>query len=299
MANIKKKIQLLADVVIGNLLKVKVNYDLLVRKKIDLSAEVEPSTMVTLTSYGHRLRHSVHYTLYSLLKQKLRPAKIVLWIETGEFAQEPMPRSLQVLQQHGVEIREYAPAIRSYRKLIPTLREYPDFHHIIVDDDLYYSSNFVQTLFAEHEQHPQAVVALAVRQPVFSEDGTSLMPYKTWNHHVAVKKAFAYSPATLLPIGYGGVFYPKDTFDDEVLNQAAFQKLCPIADDLWFYVQTLRMKRDKVVPIHSGVRYYQIDLIRQFLTRDRLAQSNKTEGQNDIQLRQLLEHYQIDLATLK
>lgn len=91
MANIKRKIELLADIAVGNVLKWRINFDLYVRKSIDVSSEVEPTLMVSLTSYGHRLRHSVQYTLYSLLKQKVRPAKIVLWTDAGEFAEEPMP----------------------------------------------------------------------------------------------------------------------------------------------------------------------------------------------------------------
>jgi len=206
---------------------------------------------------------------------------------------------LQVLQKYGVEIREYAPKIRSYKKLIPSLKEYPDFHHIIVDDDLYYSSNFVQALFDGHLQHPDAIIALATTIPEFSEDGASLLPYRCWKHHVALNSTFEYRPMSLLELGYGGVFYPQDTFDEEVLNEAVFSQLCPIADDLWFYIQSIRMQRPKHALIRSGVKYSQIDLIRQFLSRDRLTQSNKAEGQNDIQLRQLLEHYQIDLIALK
>ncbi|MBO7581506.1 MAG: hypothetical protein J6T38_08335 [Bacteroidaceae bacterium] len=299
MANIKRKIELLSEIVAGNLLKCRINFDLHVRKRISLSSKVEPTVMVSLTSYGHRLRHSVQYTLYSMLKQDVRPAKIVLWTDAGEFTNEPMPQALQVLQKYGVEIREYAPKIRSYKKLIPSLKEYPDFHHIIVDDDLYYSSNFVQALFDGHLQHPDAIIALATTIPEFSEDGASLLPYRCWKHHVALNSTFEYRPMSLLQLGYGGVFYPQDTFDEEVLNEAVFSQLCPIADDLWFYIQSIRMQRPKHALIRSGVKYSQIDLIRQFLSRDRLTQSNKAEGQNDIQLRQLLEHYQIDLIALK
>ena len=123
MANLKRKIELLADIVVGNLLKCRINYDLYVRKRISISTQVEPTVMVSLTSYGHRLRHSVQYTLYSMLKQKVRPAKIVLWTDAGAFTNEPIPQALQVLQKYGVEIKEYPPKIRSFKKLIPSLKE--------------------------------------------------------------------------------------------------------------------------------------------------------------------------------
>lgn len=298
MNNFVRKLQLFCDAVTGNLLKLRVNYDFYVRKRISISSHVEPTLMVTLTSYGHRLRHSVQYTLYSILKQELRPAKIVLWVDSNAFADAPMPCGLQFMQQYGVEIKEYAPKIRSYKKLIPALLEYPDMHHVIVDDDLYYSSNFTKVLFDEHQRQPEAIISLATTKPEFSADGASLLPYRCWKHHVAPNSAFDYHPMSLLQLGYGGVFYPQDTFDEEVLNEAVFSRLCPIADDLWFYIQSIRMQRAKYAPIRSGVKYYQIDLIRQYLSRDRLTQSNKAEGQNDIQLRQLMEHYQLPLEVL-
>lgn len=295
MANIKRKLELVSEIVAGNLLKCRINFDLHVRKRISLSSKVEPTVMVSLTSYGHRLRHSVQYTLYSMLKQDVRPAKIVLWTDAGEFANEPMPQALRVLQKYGVEIREYAPKIRSYKKLIPSLKEYPEYHHIIVDDDLYYSSNFVQALFDGHLQHPDAIIALSVTIPAYTEDGRSLTPYKQWPQYVATDKELKYNPKTLMQLGYGGIFYPDDAFDEEVFNDELYTKLCPIADDIWFYIQSVRLGVPKYAPINSGVKYYQMDLIRQVLSKDRLHDQNFTEGQNNVQFDNLLEYYQLEI----
>lgn len=294
MAGFIKKIQLLSDAIIGNLLKLKVNYDLYIRKSLSISDEVEPTLMVTLTSYGHRLRHSVQYTLYSILKQKVRPGKIVLWIDADEFCSEEIPAGLRVLQGYGVEIREYVPKIRSYRKFIPALEQFPGYHYITVDDDLYYSSNLVQTLWEAHKKQPKAVIALAVTPPTFAEGGNTVIPYKKWKHFVAPNKEFVYNPKTLMPIGFGGVLYPYGLFDEEVLKESVFMKLCPMADDLWFYIQGVRRDVSKFVPVGSKVKYYQTDLIRQKLNRDRLNDANRIQGQNDVQLENLLEYYDLD-----
>lgn len=296
MAGIVRKVQLLCDTIVGNLLKLRVNYDLYVRKQVSMSSQVEPMLMVTLTSYGHRLRKSVQYTLYSLLKQTLRPAKIVLWVDVGEFASESLPMGLQVLQRYGVEIREYPPQIRSYKKLIPALEQFPEYHHIIVDDDLYYSSNFIQTLWEEHQKQTEAIVSLAVTIPVFAEDGKTIIPYKQWPQYVAPGQELIYNPKTLMQLGYGGILYPNGTFDDEVLKDFLYTKLCPMADDLWFYIQSVRLGIPKRVPIGSSVKYYQIDLIRQVLSKDRLHDTNYTQGQNNTQLDNLLVYYNLRIA---
>ena len=296
MGNIIKKIQLLGDTILGNLIKQRVNYDLHVRKRISVSPNVEPMLMVTLTSYGHRLRHSVQYTLYSILKQKIRPGKIVLWIDAGEFDSEKIPAGLQVLQKYGVEIREYPPKIRSYKKLIPALEQFPEYHHIIVDDDLYYSSNFISTLWEEHQKAPKTILSLAVTIPLFAEDGKTIIPYKQWRQYVAPCKQLEYHPKTLMQLGYGGIFYPQGTFDEEVFKASVFTKLCPMADDLWFYIQSVRLGVPKRVPIGSKVKYYQTDLIRQVVSKDRLHDTNYTQGQNNTQLDNLLEYYNLSLS---
>lgn len=293
MAGFIKKIQLLSDAIIGNLLKLKVNYDLYIRKSLSISDEVEPTLMVTLTSYGHRLRHSVQYTLYSILKQKVRPGKIVLWTDADEFCSEEIPAGLRVLQGYGVEIREYVPKIRSYKKLIPALEKFPEYNHVIVDDDLYYSSNFLSTLWGEHQKSPKTILSLAVTIPLFAEDGT-IIPYKQWPQYVAPYKQLEYNAKTLMQLGYGGILYPQGTFDKEVFKESVFTKLCPMADDLWFYIQSVRLGVPKRVPIGSKVKYYQTDLIRQKLNRDRLNDANRIQGQNDVQLENLLEYYDLD-----
>ncbi|UKK52973.1 hypothetical protein [Prevotella sp. E2-28] len=293
MANLKKKIQLLGDAILGNLVKIQVKYDLYVRHSIDISGEVEPSVMVTLTSYGHRLRHSVEYTLYSILKQSLRPERIIVWVYEGEYADNLLPKSRKLLEKYGVEFHKYPKDIRSYKKLIPTLEVFPDYHHIIVDDDIYYTSTLIKELYEHHLSHPKDIIAHAIAIPQFTGNGDTLLPYKQWPQYNNIQNNFQYNPHTVLPIGYGGIFYPKDAFDKEVENESVFLQLCPQADDLWFYVHSLRLGLKKTMVTNSDVRYIQTDLIRQVISKDRLHDTNFGEGQNNVQLDNLLNHYNL------
>lgn len=287
----KKKLELLMSAVIGNFFKIKVNYDLYVRGKVDVSSEVDSSLVVSLTSYAHRARHSVQYTLYSLLKQRVRPAHIVLWLDEKEFSKETLPPALKVLERNGVEVC-FHKNLRSYKKLIPTLKRFPDKNVVTVDDDIYYSSNLVSEMLSLHRQYPDAIVAEACAIPLLSAEG-KLQPYRLWPKHHVLPQNYVYDHRALFPVGYGGVLYPAGVFDEEVLNEEVFMRLCPIADDVWFYVTGIRLKRNKVMSLNSEVRYYQVDLLRQYLKKDRLTQSNRMEGQNDVQLRALLEHYHL------
>ena len=295
MANLIKKMQLLGDAILGNLVKIRVKYDLYVRHTIDMNGQVEPSVMVSLTSYGHRLRHSIEYTLYSILKQNIRPERIIVWVYEGEYSNEQLPKSRKVLEKYGVEFHSYPKDIRSYKKLIPTLRAFPEYHHIIVDDDIYYTSTLIKELYECHQQHPNDVIAHAMAIPQFSDDGNTLLPYKQWPQYTHINDNFPYNQNTILPIGYGGVFYPKEAFDKEVENEEMFLQLCPQADDLWFYAHGIRLGLRKVMVTNSKVRYIQTDLIRQVISKDRLHDTNFGEGQNNIQLEKLLNHYNLKI----
>ena len=291
MNKIIQRLYLLLYAVIGNLLKIRVNFDLYIRRRISVAPNVDASLVVSLTTYGCRAYHSVQYTLYSLLKQDVRPAHILLWLDEKEFNNDCLPKPLAILKDMGITIC-FCENIRSYKKLIPTLQLHPDKNIITVDDDLYYSSNLTKELLALHHQYPDAVIAEACAIPQHNSDG-KFKPYFQWPKYHLVGKDFPSPSMSIFPIGYGGVFYPAGTFDNEIFRQDIFTKLCPIADDIWFYIQGIRCHRPKVMDVQSKVRYYHVDLIRQAFRKDRLMQSNNTEGQNDIQLRQLMEHYQL------
>lgn len=292
MANIKRKIEILCDVALANIYKIRVKYDLKIRHRINVSKIIEPTVVVSLTSYGQRLRHSVEFSIYSLLKQKLRPAKIIVWCDEGDVTPDKLPKSYTLLQQYGVEFREYAPKIRSYKKLIPTLKEFPDYHHIIVDDDIYYSPELVKELYMVHQQEPDAIVAHAVTVPLFDETSKELLPYRQWAQYIGkVNAPQGYNRMTIVPLGYGGIFYPKNAFDKEVENEEVFRNLCPLADDLWFYVHGIRLGINKIKVANSNVRILPVDLLRQYISRDRLTATNRKKNENDTQLENLLNHY--------
>ena len=70
MKKILLYLDLLYMVLMGNLLKAKIRFQLFFHI-VRLSNEVEPHVVLSLTSYGDRVKNnSVSYTLFSLLMQK-------------------------------------------------------------------------------------------------------------------------------------------------------------------------------------------------------------------------------------
>lgn len=285
------KIGILKDAFMGNLMKHKVLFDIRLRKAIKLSPKQDDSVILSLTSYGKRVKGSAVFTVYSLLRQTVRANRVVLWLNEDEFNSENLPSDLQFLCKYGLEVR-FCKDIGSYTKLIHSLSAFPDKHIITADDDLYYSKNFVQEFVEAHRQHPQAIITGFAKIPVLDGE-QQLAPYDAWPEYHHVPASFRYDSQKLFPLGVGGVLYPSHVFDDEVSNEVVFTALCPKADDIWLYIMGLRSQAEKRILTDSRIAYYHTDLLRQYVTKDRLTATNRFRGENDTQLQALMEHYKI------
>ena len=98
----------------------------------DLPLLDEP-LVVSLTTFGQRV-FDVHLVVESIMQQTVLPNRIILWLDETEFNESSLPLSLKKMQQRGLEIR-YCPNLRSYKKIIPTLKLVPEATVITIDDD--------------------------------------------------------------------------------------------------------------------------------------------------------------------
>ena len=180
--------------------------------------------VVSLTSYGKRLG-IVHLTILSLMRQSVRPDRIVLWLDAEEGA---VPESLKELEKYGLDIRYECEDLKGHKKYFWALREFADQCVITVDDDVMYPADTVASLMAAHKRYPDAVVARRVNRMVLA--GGSLAPYVDWEFEWHEDDA---PRDDLLATGVGGVLYPPHCFGDRAFD------LGPIAgtglgnDDLW------------------------------------------------------------------
>ena len=293
MTDLSNKIGILKDALMGNLMKLKVVYDIRLRKAVRLSSRQENSVIVSLTSYGNRVKGSAVYTVYSLLRQSVRPERVVLWLDEKEFNSQNLPDDLRFLCDYGLEVR-FGKDIGPYTKIIHSLSAFPNKHIITADDDLFYTKNFVEEFVDAHRKHPQAIITGYAKMPM-TNGKHQIAPYGEWPEYHHVPASFQYNSATLFPLGWGGVLYPSHVFDDEATNEAVFMSLCPKADDIWLYIMGLRCHAEKRMLTDSRIAYYHTDLLRQYLTRDRLTATNRFGGENDTQLQALLAHYDLSI----
>lgn len=236
--------------------------------------------IVSLTSIPSRLA-SLHLVIRSLLLQKSRPEKILLWLHKD--LSEKIPRKLAQLIGDCFEIR-YVEFTCSHRKLVHALQEFPDKILVTCDDDLMYDSTWLERLYEDHQEFPHDVIAHECREISYTADG-KLNPYHAWK----TQQQPGVTSVWMMPIGYGGVLYPPHKLHDDVTRSDLYLALAPRADDLWFkamsYLKGTTTRRSrkpgkKPTPILGSQKVS-------------LKHTNVRENGNFEQWKAICDHYQI------
>ena len=189
-----------------------------------------PDIIVSLTSYPARIG-TVNQTIESLLKQSLKPDKLILWLAPEQFPNKEtdLPQELLDLQDQGLTIGWYHD-IGSYKKLIPTLRKYPDAIIVTADDDNIYERDWLKKLVEGYQQFPHDVQCHRVTK-FFHEDRWRTIK---GGHDYYGKGSFLNEV-----VGLGGVLYPPHCFYRDILDEELFMRLAPTNDDQWFWIQAV------------------------------------------------------------
>ena len=192
-----------------------------------LSKISDKNVTVSLTSYGKRLEE-VYLTIESIMQGFLKPNRIVLWLQDDLRGRE-LPRTLVNQISRGLEIR-YTKDIKSYKKLIPAIKAFPEDIIITIDDDVLYNYDFLDRFIRAYNEDPRYIYAGRVRKIQLDEKGTP-QTYRKWP---SLKNGAPVSKLNM-GIGVGGILYPPHCFDNSVFDEDVFCAICPRADDIWFW----------------------------------------------------------------
>lgn len=245
----------------------------------------EYDIVVSLTSYGRRLRE-VALTIESIMEQTMKANRIILWLAEEEKSQS-LPHSLRLLQKRGLEVY-YCKDIRSYKKLIPTLKMCPNDAIITIDDDVFYEYDVLENLIEAHLKSPNCVQAHYTHIVEKTEDG-EIKPYVSWK-----RGEYGFEPDfKVFPVGVGGVLYPPHCFDEEVFNEDCFMGICKYGDDIWFKAMSIR-NGVKAAVVFSHHKYGEDFIVNQSEQGTGLWNVNvHGESLNDTQLRNVFEKYNL------
>jgi len=239
---------------------------------------VKIPVIISLTSIPSRLP-LLDIVIASLLEQTSRPEKIILWLNYS--LKNKIPKHLMDLQNEVFSI-QYCSGTSSFRKLLPTLAvpEYKDSIIVTCDDDMIYPKNWLNSLYLGHLNHPECVIS-QVGRLIGRDNNKELIPYNEWEF---IRNE--YVGASFLPIGYGGVLYPKNIFNEQVFDEEVFMALCPKADDLWFKAMSY-LNGKKTYCVSEKAR--PIPILRS--QKVSLNSSNIKRDGNRIQWQALCKHY--------
>lgn len=202
----------------------------------------EQNVIASLTSWEKRIG-SAHLAIKTILNQTHLPDLTVLYLAEEEFPQreKELPKELLALRSKHFEIRWVEKNIRSYKKLIPALKDFPNDVIITFDDDLFFHKDLVKRLITAYIENPQAIHCHRVRNVTFNEGGklsyskTAHIPYEC--------------PSYLNKLSGGAAcLYPPHSLHEDILREDKFMTLAPTNDDLWFWLMgVLNGRRVNVV----------------------------------------------------
>lgn len=245
--------------------------------------------ILSLTSYGRRVSNVLPFTLVSLLRQTLLPDAIIVWLDKDEWNDDTLPVRLKKLKEKGITIK-YCDNYRSYKKLTPSLKEYPEDIIVTFDDDLFYDKMLLERLLNAYYANPNCIVASKAHRITFNENG-SINPYGKWEHDVDNQVGY-----NLLPLGGEGVVYKMNLLHADICNSELYLKLAPNADDVWFFFMSYLLGKSKVIIDNAGKSSVPIDLFYQYFNRSSaLMWSNCGEGHNDSQILSVMQYYDIKI----
>lgn len=250
--------------------------------------------IISLTSFPQRM-YEIHYTLYSLLTQTVKPAKVVLWLGSEQFpnGEKDIPQKVLKLKENGLVI-EWHKNLRSYTKLVPSLKKYPNNIIVTADDDIYYEKDWLEKLLKSHKENKNCIICHRAHRVKF--DREKLAPYKKWPKKIKGGKASYLNFLT----GVGGVLYPQNSLHKDVLKEELFTELAPKADDVWFWAMAV-LNKTKILVVKDWIReltYVNPERERGLTDEITLFSFNK-KGGNDLQIEKVLNHYPQIIDILK
>ena len=256
-------------------------------KEIGINPDSDARIIVSLTSFPPRME-DIQYCLYSLMNQSLKPYKIILWLAESQFPNKELdlPDNLLRFKNNGLTIR-WCEDLKSYKKLLPALKEYPNDYIVTTDDDIYYPEHFLENIWMESQKHPDCVISSRSRKIKFVDN--NLADYGEFEM-ITDGDGPSY---TILATGAGGILYPPHTFTDIIFDRELYEKLCPTNDDMWFWAMAV-LNKTKIVNTETNLNdlvYINIAREMGILDNDLTLWNMNKNNQGNIQMQKIINQF--------
>ena len=113
--------------------------------------------IASLTTYPPRVSKS-WLAIETLLRQSVRPERLVLVLNTEEFPSKKLPRRIARQARRGLEILWAHRNGRSHDKLIPVRTAFPQATIVTFDDDKFFPRDLLEKLTEASDRSPGKVI---------------------------------------------------------------------------------------------------------------------------------------------
>lgn len=245
----------------------------------------ESNVVVSLTTFPPRIKHVV-LTLKSILNQKVKPAKVLLYLSRKQFTYESLPSELKKLERYGVEIKFVEEDLKSYKKLLYARKEFPNMNILTADDDVCYPVNWLEKIVETSKIYPNDVIFY--RGHILCDENNELLTYREMlkGNTKGIKTSMSF-----IPTGVCGILYPPDVMHQDWDRVELATELSPTGDDIWFKVMTLLLKK-KCTRVYEYNVLFPPVLGSQKISLKKIN-VDSSENNNDKQLKNVLEYYNL------
>lgn len=242
--------------------------------------------IVSLTSFPEAIPYAVQ-AIRSIIHGSLLPDKIILYLDSWKYPDGILPLELETLKAECpfFDVKFDPANIRSYKKLIPALKDFPNDVIVTIDDDIAYHPDMLRRLIDLHKQLPHDIISHRVRKIQMNS------PYRKWRKfkwYDFILKRIIHDRRSL-QTGVGGVLYPPHSLDENMLDSDIFMKLAPTNDDIWFWAAAVS-KGTYIVPV-PGWHQKLVEIGKPAQYSLKTINIDSTNDQNRIALQNILEHY--------
>lgn len=231
---------------------------------------------------------TVHHVIETILNQSVQPDKIILYLADEQFPGRKLPQTLIDLAKNDkFEVRWCTHDIKSFKKLIPALIEFPDDIIVTFDDDILYPPNIIERLMAKHRKYPHAICGCRIRLITAKKDDVGR--YKTWKRYKRLRLLLLGDKPRFrnLATTGGGTLFPPYSLHPEVFRDDVFMDLCPTTDDLWFCAMAI-LNGTKTVPAGRSLK---ITLVEEAQTEALANDNMRGKRLNDKNMKKILDAY--------
>ncbi|MEM6522305.1 MAG: hypothetical protein AAF693_00865 [Bacteroidota bacterium] len=239
---------------------------------------------ISFTTWEPRI-HALPLVLINLIEQRPMPSVIYVWLTQHDY-DKINPDVIRIFSKSIVEFlitEDFGP----HKKWFPLVESGFTDPFVFCDDDTYYPNGWYRALLESDDKN--SYVGHNCHYMNKSNDGL-LLGYNLWEKNIHTKGLVSHN---IFPVGCGGVLLYPNRIAHDFRSSELISELCPMGDDIWL----------KLAHLVAGIPCKKSDYLFPYIEYQStqgfsLMKTNVEQNQNDVQMNDVIEYFNISLADI-